>query len=206
MRFGWIRVGEDDQSGADDGARVERPHPAVKRGKQARIDNSGYNFAFPPPRRNKTYFVRSKPSTRKAARLHPNCMVRPCFLVIDREFAGSISTRKLVIETAKFNVLTAYSSLEAIATLKAYPALNGAVVDGNMPHMPCGELIASLKQIKPGLPVVAVSAPGATPCQGADYHLESFDPRKLLGILQSLEPQQTAAIEQRNEELSRDQK
>lgn len=27
-------------------------------------------------------------------------MVRPCFLVIDREYSGSISTRKLVIETA----------------------------------------------------------------------------------------------------------
>ena len=26
-------------------------------------------------------------------------MVRPCFLVVDREFPGSISTRKLVLET-----------------------------------------------------------------------------------------------------------
>lgn len=39
-------------------------------------------------------------------------MIRPCFLVIDREFPGSISTRKLVLETAKFNVLTAYSGLK----------------------------------------------------------------------------------------------
>ena len=132
-------------------------------------------------------------------------MVRPCFLVIDREFAGSISTRKLVIETAKFNVLTAYSSQEALDTLKAYPSVNGAVVDASMPDMSCSELIAALKEMKPNLPVIAVSAPGTAACRGADFHLESFDPKKLLGILQSLEPQQTAAIEKRNEELSVDQ-
>jgi hypothetical protein len=39
-------------------------------------------------------------------------MIRPCFLVVDQEHSGSISTRKLVIETAKFNVLTAYSGAE----------------------------------------------------------------------------------------------
>lgn len=130
-------------------------------------------------------------------------MVRPCFLVIDREFASSISTRKLVIETAKFNVITAYSSLEAIATLEAFPAIDGAVLDVNMPQMPCAELVAALKQIKPSLPVVVVSAPGASSCSGADFHLESFEPGKLLAILQSLKPQDTANIEKRNEELNR---
>lgn len=131
-------------------------------------------------------------------------MVRPCFLVIDREFAGSISTRKLVIETAKFNVITTYTSQEAIDTLAAYPSVNGAVVDANMPQMSCSDLVKELKRIKPSLPVIVVSAPGAPPCAGADHRLESFDPRLLLAILQKLEPQQTAAIESRNEQLSRD--
>jgi hypothetical protein len=48
-------------------------------------------------------------------------MIRPCFLVIDQEHSNSISTRKLVIETARFNVLTAYSGAEAIQTLKNFP-------------------------------------------------------------------------------------
>ena len=48
-------------------------------------------------------------------------MLRPCYLVIDRETSNGISTRRLVIETeAKFNVITAYSSHEAIHdTLKS---------------------------------------------------------------------------------------
>ncbi len=34
-------------------------------------------------------------------------MVRPCFLAVDREYALSLSARKLIIETAKLNVITA---------------------------------------------------------------------------------------------------
>ena len=39
---------------------------------------------------------------------------------MDAEFPGSISSRKLVIETAKFNVITAYSGTEAIETLERF--------------------------------------------------------------------------------------
>ena len=48
-------------------------------------------------------------------------MIRPCFLVIDKQYPGSISARKLVIETAMLNVITAYSAEEAVATLPASP-------------------------------------------------------------------------------------
>jgi hypothetical protein len=67
-------------------------------------------------------------------------MNRPCFLVIDREFPGSISTRKLVIETAKFNVLTAYSGKEAIEMITRFPAVSGVVLDGGLEDVPCDEV------------------------------------------------------------------
>jgi DNA-binding NtrC family response regulator len=128
-------------------------------------------------------------------------MVRPCFLVIDREFPGSISTRKLVIETAKFNVLTAYSAHEAVETIRAFPAVNGVVLDSDVSDIPCHALVAAIKEINPRIPVIAISGPGARDCPGADRHLESFDPRKLLELLASLLPKETAQIEKRNEEL-----
>lgn len=130
-------------------------------------------------------------------------MTRPCFLVIDREFAGSISTRKLVIETAKFNVLTAYSSAEAIDTLKRFPAIDGVVVDAGMTDMPCAELVKALKEFRSDVPLVAVGAPNASYCDGVQYHLDSFNPAKLLELLQRLQPEQAKAIEERNEDLSR---
>ena len=132
-------------------------------------------------------------------------MVRPCFLVIDREYSGSISTRKLVIETAKFNVVTAYSAHEAVDTLQAFPSLNGIVLDAGIHDMTCCDLIAKLKLIDPKLPIVVISAPGTHECPLADHMLESFEPAQLLSLLQSLVPAETAAIEKRNEQLTKTQ-
>jgi len=128
-------------------------------------------------------------------------MIRPCFLVVDRETSSAISTRKLIIETAKFNVITAYSSKEAIETLKKYPALDGVVTDSGMTDMPCSDLIDALKDLQPKIPIVVICTPRGSQCDRADHVLESFNPKALLGLLQSLHPDATAEIEKRNELL-----
>ncbi|HMF62774.1 MAG TPA: response regulator [Edaphobacter sp.] len=132
-------------------------------------------------------------------------MIRPCFLVIDREFPGSISTRKLVIETAKFNVLTAYSGKEALEIFKRFPAVSGVVLDGGLEDISSADLTRELKSLQPATPIIAISAPGFNDCPQADFQLESFEPAKLLEILRSLKPEVSAEIEKRNEELSLEQ-
>jgi CheY-like chemotaxis protein len=129
-------------------------------------------------------------------------MDRPCFLVIDREFPGSISTRKLVIETAKFNVLTAYSGAEALGILKRFPAVSGVVLDSGLEDISCRKVAQAIKQLQPRLPVIVIAAPGFAECPEADYHLESFNPAKLLEVLQGLKPEAHAEIEKRDEDLS----
>lgn len=129
-------------------------------------------------------------------------MIRPCFLVVDREFPGSISTRKLVIETAKFNVITAYSGEEAIQTFKRFPAINGIVLDAGMEDVSCTDLVREFKKSQPETPVIVISTPSAEECALADFQLESFDPRQLLAILEKLKPEATAAIERQNERLN----
>ena len=131
-------------------------------------------------------------------------MIRPCFLVIDREFPGNISTRKLVIETAKFNVITAYSAQESLETLLAFPAIHGVILDSEVPGMPCETLVEGLKKIKPDIPVVAICGPGDSSCRNADYELESFDPRRLLELLRTLLPKEADAIEKHEEDLNRE--
>jgi CheY-like chemotaxis protein len=131
-------------------------------------------------------------------------MIRPCFLVIDREFPGSISTRKLVIETAKFNVITAYSGKEAIEIFTRFPAVSGIVLDGGLDDVPCGEVAEKIKLLQPMVPIIVITTPGFKGCPAADHHLESFDPAKLLEILRSLKPEASAEIEKRNEQLSRE--
>ncbi|HEV2646774.1 MAG TPA: response regulator [Acidobacteriaceae bacterium] len=132
-------------------------------------------------------------------------MVRPCFLVIDREFAGSISTRKLVIETAKFNVITAYSCGEALATVERFPAVDGVVLDAGVRDLPADDVVNQFKQRHPDLPVIVIRAVGAADCPAADFHLNFFDPVKLLGLLQNLKPREAAAIEAHDQALAKQQ-
>jgi DNA-binding response OmpR family regulator len=132
-------------------------------------------------------------------------MIRPCFLVIDREFPGSISTRKLVIETAKFNVLTAYSGVEARETFQRFPKVSGVVLDAGLADVTCNELVEEFKTASPELPVIVICAPGDMDCPKADYIVESFEPAKLLEILRGLAPKASGMIERKNEQLSREQ-
>jgi DNA-binding NtrC family response regulator len=130
-------------------------------------------------------------------------MPRPCFLVIDREFPGSVSTRKLVIETAKFNVLTAYSGKEALEIFRRFPAVDGVILDGELEDISCAKVASEIKALQPAVPIIVISAPGYTGYPPADYHLETFQPAKLLETLRSIKPKESAEIEKRNEDLSR---
>jgi len=130
-------------------------------------------------------------------------MLRPCFLVVDRETSTGISTRKLILETAKFNVITSYSSTEAIETLRKFPALDAIVTDSGMVDMPCDELLAQVQAIKPEMPRVVVDTPVGTSCNLATHILDTFDPSRLLHLLETLFPDASRAIEKRNQELER---
>lgn len=129
-------------------------------------------------------------------------MDRPCFIVVDREYPGSISTRKLVIETAKLNVLTAYSGEEALKTLKRFPAVSGVVIDATVSDMPCSDLVKALKHVQPKVTIIVIHPPGSAACRGADHYVEFFDPARLLALLEKLQPAETAAIERHEDELS----
>jgi hypothetical protein len=61
--------------------------------------------------------------------------------------------------------------------------------------------VKQLKQIQPGVPIV-VSTVGHDDCTGADQYLETFDPAKLLMLLQKLDPEKTAMILEHDEKLN----
>ena len=121
-------------------------------------------------------------------------MHRPCFLVIDREFPGSISTRKLVIETAKFNVITAYRGLEAIETLRRFPAVDAIVLDSAIEDISCAEVLRLVREQSADLPIVIIQSVNAPPCDGANFYAEAFDPASLLEILTRLQPAESEEV------------
>jgi len=127
-------------------------------------------------------------------------MIRPCFLVIDKQVAGSISTRKLVIETALLNVLTAYSGEEGIETLARFPLIDGIVLDTEVDGPHCKDLISQLRKVRTDLPVITVSPSGHARCGNEDYHVSSYDPHDLLEQINKICSKQTRRAAQEGSE------
>jgi CheY-like chemotaxis protein len=117
-------------------------------------------------------------------------MIRPCFLVIDKRAPGNISTRKLVIETALLNVVTAYSAEEALQTLARFPNVDGIVMDTEMAGMSCRELIDRLRAIRREIPIMTVSPSGYEQCGGEQFHCSSHRPQELLEQLEKICPRE----------------
>jgi DNA-binding NtrC family response regulator len=129
-------------------------------------------------------------------------MTRPCLLVIDREHSGTISTRKLVIESAKYNVITAYSGAEALETIDRFPNVDGVILNATLRDMPCPRIVSTIRGRSPQVPIVVVQGPGSQPCSGATHYLDSFDPANLLELLHKLFPRATQVIEQQDDALN----
>ena len=55
---------------------------------------------------------------------HPSYMPRATFLIVEVEPPEGISARKLVLETAKHNVITAYSAHEGLELFHRFPAID----------------------------------------------------------------------------------
>ena len=114
--------------------------------------------------------------------------IRPAFLVAEQEPDGALSTRKLVLETGKFNVVTAHSAEEARATLDVMaPGLAALILTSNLgPEDDCLALAKVFKEKKPDAPVVFLSPRGDEQCRWSDYQLSSHEPESLLNLVRSL--------------------
>ena len=111
--------------------------------------------------------------------------MRPIFLVVDPPDPETLSTRKLVLESAKFNVLTALSGKEALEIAQKTPidaaVLHERMADGES----ASEVAAQLKEASPNTPVIVVS-PQPQPLPSVDKVISSHDPIELVRLLQTM--------------------
>jgi CheY-like chemotaxis protein len=112
-------------------------------------------------------------------------MIRPTILVAEPEPANALSVRKLVLETAKFNVLTVHSTQEALDTLRLFPNLHLAVLvmDG---VIDVEGIAATIKEQNPKTPVIAATPRVGEKSQTADLTVSSYEPEELLNVIRSL--------------------
>jgi DNA-binding NtrC family response regulator len=113
-------------------------------------------------------------------------MARPTVLIVEPDPGAALSTRKLVIETAKFNVLTAHSATEGAELFRLFPAIDAVIVTTSVSEQAAGDLLQTVKQINPAMTTVLISHSQVHLPQGADYHSPSFEPEQLVSLLRSL--------------------
>ncbi len=127
---------------------------------------------------------------------------RPCFLVVDSEHSGAISTRKLVLETAKYNVITAYSCDEAAAELERFPRVDAVVMNESMPGEACQGFLEGLRERLPEVKLLIVGDYGRFG-NLADRVVPGFMPAELLLALQEMFPAAGARLQQHEVEIQR---
>ena len=103
--------------------------------------------------------------------------------MIEVEQPEGISTRKLVLETARHNVITAYSKDTGAELLRRFPNVDVAVVHSELDKASFAETVRELKGILGDLPVIGISPRSDVHKDGADYFITSHDPQALLTLL-----------------------
>lgn len=112
-------------------------------------------------------------------------MPRPTFLVAESEPEQALSVRKLVLETAKYNVLTAHSTREAMELFDLFPKMSAAILVLDS-AIDCDQVAGAIKKGNKNMPVVALSPRVAHRCSWADHTLSSHEPEQLVLLMRSL--------------------
>ncbi len=104
-------------------------------------------------------------------------------LMIEVEQPEGVSARKLVLETAKHNVITAYTGRSGLQLLDRFPSVDAVVVHSRMTDISCDEIIRRVKGKLPSMPVVVLSPRGQAEQFGsADFTVDSYIPNEILEL------------------------
>jgi CheY-like chemotaxis protein len=101
------------------------------------------------------------------------------------EAPENISARKLVLETAKFNVITAYSVQECLELIEKFPQIEAVILHSALDGMACDQTVAEIKKRRPRMPVVVLATTEWVRCKNADDLITSHEPQELLNLLRS---------------------
>jgi hypothetical protein len=112
-------------------------------------------------------------------------MPRPTLLVAEPEPEQALSVRKLVLETGKFNVLTAHSNREALDVFQLFPNVSAAVLVGDT-NIDCEGIGKHIKSTTDKIAIIHLHASIGGRCAYADHHLSSHEPELLLELVRSL--------------------
>ena len=102
-------------------------------------------------------------------------------IMIETEQPEGLSARKLIVETAKHNVLTAYNSEDGLELIRRFPLVDAVLIHGLLRD--CDSLIAKVLKSVPAVPVIVATPTHSHNYPGATYIVPSHQPAALLQLL-----------------------
>src|SRR6202046_1746856 len=100
-------------------------------------------------------------------------IVRLVVLMVEVEQPEGISSRKLILETARHNVLTAYSGDGAVNLLQRFPNVDLAIIHTELEGREFESTVRRLKELRPDLYILAISPVDSGKLEGVDTILPS---------------------------------
>ena len=108
------------------------------------------------------------------------------FLIIESERTDGLSTRKLLLESAKHNVVTAYSGKEGVEMYKRFPRVDAVCIEAELKDLKGANVAASIRKHNPKIRIVGLSPRVGAHCEWADETINSHDPNALLELLEEM--------------------
>jgi two-component SAPR family response regulator len=103
-------------------------------------------------------------------------------LMIEKEQPEGLSARKLVIETVKHNVLTAYDAETGFDLLRRFPNVDAILVHGLL-LKEREDLLREIRAIAPKVRIILATPYRDHRSDEADYVINSHSPQDLLKLL-----------------------
>ena len=102
--------------------------------------------------------------------------------MIEAEQPEGLSARKLVVETAKHNVLTAYNMNDGLDLLRRFPNVDAIFVHAAiLEHSP--NILAVIRDRCPKIPIILAAPFGHIQSPHANFIIDSHHPQQLLHLL-----------------------
>jgi len=105
-------------------------------------------------------------------------------LLIEPEMPEGVSARKLVVETARHNVISAYGGLEGLNLFNRFPKVDAVIIHSQLEDISCDDVARQIRAKSAKVPIAALS-PSAQACKSPAVNrtLESHEPQALLDYL-----------------------
>lgn len=104
--------------------------------------------------------------------------------MIEPDAPGTLSARKLLVESLRHNVFNAYSAAEGIELAAKHP-MDIFLVHSGMSDMPPREIVSKIREMRPDSVIIGLST-SDNGIDGTDHCVSSYEPERMVKLIRQI--------------------